>query len=93
MAEKPTKKYLLYIHDERFRAEEEKSGLVNALLKEFYSAEGADEINNIRISVPGVKVGTSGIKTKPKTTPMCKHGQRGDCPVKGCVWLVAVGYN
>jgi hypothetical protein len=77
------KKYLLYIHDERFALEEEKSGLVNRLLEHFYSAKGLPvEPQTIKLSIPGVQKGADGIR--PKQGKMCKHGQRGACRVPKC---------
>ena len=90
MNKKQSKKYLLYIHDERFRAEEEKSGLINKLLADYYHTPRQTRSLNVSPSnhfsvvtnIPGVQKGVDGIK--PKQGKMCKHGQRGQCSVPKC---------
>ena len=63
------KKYLLYIHDERFENESHKSALINDLLAEHYKDSSAERV----IIKEPEEVIEKVAKTKSDWRP-CKHG-------------------
>ena len=92
------KTHLLYIHNDRFRKEKNKSALVNKLLEEHYWNEGIKEVNtalsNAKVPTEDRYVATpEGVygptKLEPKAQKFCKNGHpvpsgRDRCLGKGC---------
>jgi hypothetical protein len=93
------KKYLLYIHDERFADEEKKSELINALLAEWYTDE---PLPSPKLKLPPIKKRPPSAK-KEKVPALlaipgveraseakCKgshYMSRVDCGKPGCPWF------
>lgn len=94
------KKYLLYIHDERFEKEQKKSELINKLLAEHYGPGFAEQIHNIAKAQKKFDKPTPATK-KPKESPLdipgveraseakCKgehYMSRKNCGKQECPW-------
>lgn len=80
------KKYLLYIHDERFDSEPKKSELVNRLLAEHYSLP---PLRDKPLGIPPVAKKPKESLPSQLTPRFCKNGHpipypRDKCLGKGC---------
>ena len=68
------KKYLLYIHDDRFEDEQNKSSLVNDLLSKHYEKVSTPPtlppVTSVTLNMPIEKI----LKQINKPTNICEHG-------------------
>ncbi len=82
------KKHLLYIHDERFEKEQEKSKLVNELLQKHYTHQNALQYHELKKS--HAVAGATPKSNELQSTLTCKkHGLiindgRDVCTLKDC---------
>lgn len=76
------KKYLLYIHDDRFDKETKKSGLVNELLSKHYG--GFEKVTEILKKAPLAKDTIEALKTKIDAVCTGHERMRMNCGRKGC---------
>lgn len=74
-----SKKYLLYIHSDRFSTEERKSRLVNELLERYYND---NEKSPLLARIPELKTAAQIV---PKNIQFCEHGYaKGLCRKAQC---------
>lgn len=81
------KKYLLYIHNDRFEKETNKSGLVNALLDAYWSGDKVTEFKSVTAIAPSGSNATVTYTALNGQERCAGHATRWDCGRAGCKYV------